>query len=412
MSIRQQLFNQDSTDTSENTSANRKPMCTFSEPSVMSTFSDLKIGFVGLGNNARTHARIIDGHGADIVAGTDIVGSARDSFSQEYDAAVYADFEEMYRAESLDGVIVSTPNKFHEPGSTAALERNIPVLCEKPLAHSAAAAERMAAADAASDAFLMVGFNGRFCAAASLFTGYDEEHGFGHIEHIEANYIRRRGVPGVGSWFTNKEISGGGALIDVGVHIIDFSLYLAGYPQPTEILGVARDNFVTAADYVDPDNRAKKRDTSAGETNVDDSVSAFIRCENGTTISLEVAWATNREPNRDIIVRGTDAGAKMTFGGDSLQIYGAGGAGIDHYDDRQLTGTMEPNKKHAQDKLFLEGVLHDERPSMNRVEDGVTVQQVVEAIYESSETGGTAGLGVRDSASQQEVTVIDGTPEA
>jgi len=343
------------------------------------------IGIVGLGGMGTLHAENITDLGGRVVAGSDVVDEARESFAVAFDAPAYESAEEMYDAEELDAVVITTPNTFHEPAATGALERGLHVLCEKPLADSLESAEAIADAAAESDAFCMVGFSNRFSAAADVFTAQRER--FGEITHIEANYVRRRGIPGLGSWFTNEELSGGGSLIDIGVHAIDFALYLAGFPEVEEVSGVTRANFGNDPDYVDPDDWAGNWDTSEGGFDVDDSVSAFVRCADDTTISLEVSWAANRDDSHEVYVRGTDAGAKLDIGGEDLHVYDASSEGVEHYVDEDLDGERELESHHGEAERFLEAVEADEAPDINTVEEGLVVQKVIDAVYRSSEEG-------------------------
>ncbi|MFB6227813.1 MAG: Gfo/Idh/MocA family protein [Halobacteriales archaeon] len=345
------------------------------------------IGVVGLGGMGGMHAGNAIAHGADVVAGADVVEDARESFEPEYGAETYEAYEAMYDAVDPDAVAITTPNAFHEPAATAALERDIDVLCEKPLADTLEAAESIVEAEAESDAFCMVGFHERYSLVGELFPKHREAGRFGDIRHIEVNYIRRRGIPGVGSWFTSKDLAGGGALIDIGVHAIDFGLYLAGYPDIEEVSGVARTDFGTRENYADPDNMSDQWTTDGVTFDVDDSVNAFIRCANGTTIVLDAAWATNREDSQEVIVRGTEAGARGRIGGEDLEIYETDTTVTDHYLNTAVEGNVDVHGHEAEMIEFLEGVEAGEAPDMNTIEQALEVQRVIDAIYHSSDEG-------------------------
>ena len=365
------------------------------------------IGIVGLGGMGTHHARNVADLDADVVAGSDVVTEARDDFAREFDAVTFDDFETMLDEMDLDAVVITTPNKFHEPAATAALERDVAVLCEKPLAHSLEAAERIVEADAASDAFCMVGFSNRFAAAPSLFKAYQDDGEFGDVEAIEGAFVRRRGVPGVGSWFTNHDLSGGGALIDIGVHAIDYALYLAEFPDVVEVTGVTRDTFIADDAYVDPENFAGNWDTGDGRRDVDDSVTALLRCADDTTINLEIAWATNREPDHEFHVRGTDGGARLEIGGDDLHLLGSDDRATDHHRDTTLSGDLDRDRYYEEAATFLEGVRTGERPDINHVEEGLQVQRVIDAIYESSERGTSVRLDGAERESEREPAALD-----
>jgi predicted dehydrogenase len=345
---------------------------------------DPALGVVGLGGMGTRHAGNLAELGARIVAGADPDPDARAAFAEAFDAAVHESAAAMYDAESLDCVVITAPNAVHEPAAVGALERGVHALVEKPLAHTVESARAIADAAAASDAFCTVGFSYRFCAAADLFRA--ERERFGEITHIEAAYVRRRGIPGRGSWFTDSELAGGGSLIDLGVHAIDFALYLAGFPEVVEVSGTTRSDFGTDPDYADPDGWADNWETGGG-FDVDDSASAFLRCADGTTVSLETAWATNREPEKRVRVRGTDAGAELDIGGERLRVLDAGTAGVAHYADEEMTGRREREGHEAEDARFLEGVRAGEAPELNTVGEALTVQRVADAVYRSAEAG-------------------------
>ncbi|WP_276257111.1 Gfo/Idh/MocA family protein [Halomontanus rarus] len=376
----------------------------------MNASERVRVGVVGLGGMGTNHAGNVVDFGHEVVAGTDVVPEIRDAFAAEFDVPTYETYEDMYVREDLDAVIVTTPNKFHEPATVAALECDYDVLCEKPLADDLAGAERIADAAAESEGFCMVGFHNRFSTPMTLFKEQQAAGRFGEITHVEANYVRRRGIPGVGSWFTSKELAGGGALIDIGVHVLDLALHALEFPEIVEVTGVTRSDFGGRTDYADPDGFADHWDGDGETFDVDDSVTAYVRCADGTTISLNVSWAANRATKDDLVVQGTDAGAEFSLHDDALTIFETGTEGGDHYADTELTGSLEPAGHAAEDRRFLEAVLAGEAPDINTVEQGLTVQRVIDAIYRSSEDGEAKRLvpigGVEDESAD------DGTDES
>ena len=344
----------------------------------------------------RIHAENVRDFDHEVVAGVDIDEETRATFERNFGAETYDDHEEMLESEDLDAVIVTTPTKYHEPISVAALERDVHVLVEKPLAHTVDSAERIADAVDRSGAFCMVGFHYRFSGATSMFKAYQRNDQFGDIRHVEANYVRRRGIPAPGSWFTNRELAGGGALLDLGVHAVDLALYLLDFPEVTEVVGETRSEFGTDEGYADPDNWTQEWHVGSEKFDVDDSVSAFLKCENGTTISLEVAWATNRESTSEFVVRGAESGARFEMGEDVLTIFDTGLEGGDHYIDSEQTSHPEVTGWRAESKAFLDAVRAGEPPVQNTVEEGLQVQRVLDAIYESSEDGDEHALRTTD----------------
>ncbi len=353
------------------------------------------VGIVGLGGMGHLHARSVTELGATIVAGADISSGARGRFGEEFGATTYDDHTELITDDAVDAVIVTTPNRFHEPIAVAALEAGCDVLVEKPLAHTLESAERIAATAARTDGICMVGFHNRHAASSALFDAHRDS--FGKLTHIEARYIRRRGIPGPGSWFTNEDLAGGGALVDIGVHALDLALYALEFPDIEEVTGVTRSTFGRDETYADPDGFGEAWDGVDEHYTVDDSVTAFIRCADGQTITLDAAWAINRKPRTELVVQGTDAGAQFDIGSSELSILEVANGGYDHYADTMLSADPSVTGYKEQDAVFLDAVV-GETPAENTVEQALIVQLVIDAIYRSSETG-------------QAVSVADSMPE-
>ncbi|WP_222918491.1 Gfo/Idh/MocA family oxidoreductase [Natrinema sp. SYSU A 869] len=350
-------------------------------------YASVRTGIVGLGNIGQHHAdRLVD-LGVPLVGGMDIEPDARTRFADRYGVEVYDDYHDLYDA--VDAVVITTPNKFHEEYAVAALERDLHVLLEKPLAHTIESAERIADAAATAKGTLKIGFNNRFLNAVKLIRNRAERGEFGEITHIEANYVRRRGVPSRGSWFTRRSVSGGGALIDLGVHAIDLSMYLLGYPAVEEVSGVTRSEFGDRDDYAYLEMWGG--DSGPDGFDVDDSASAFVRCAGDRTVSLEVAWATNRPATHEFVVRGTKAAARFDLLEGDLTIHSASADGPDHLLDTTIE-TRENDTHTDEQRAFFDAVTTS-RDSGGGIEDALTVQRIIDGIYRSSEGGYTVSLG-------------------
>jgi len=346
-----------------------------------------RIGFVGLGNMARHHVENLLETDAEIAAGADVVPEAREAFAEDFGAETFEDVGEL--CEHVDAVFVTTPNRFHEDAAVTILEAGVGLYLEKPLAHTLESAERIADAAAESDAIAMVGTHNRFAGGAEVVDAYRKQGRFGDVSHVEIEYVRRRGIPAIGTWFTDKSTAGGGALIDIGVHAIDLGIHLAGHPEIVEITGSARSEFGDREDTADMDVWGTP--DPDGVFDVDDSASAFFRAADGTTFSLECAWATNREPNQEVILRGDDGGAKLNLAAGETPIYEDGVDGVDHLATTEIE-TESRDAHSASQQAFLEALRTGVQPERNTIEQALAVQRVIDGIYRSSEEGAAVRL--------------------
>jgi len=347
----------------------------------MSDISAVDVGIVGLGGIGETHAERLEDIDASLVGGMDVDPAARKAFADRFGVETYEDHDRLY--ENVDAVFVTTPNRFHADYAVDALEAGLDVLVEKPLAHTLEAAERVAAAAGESEGICMVGFHQRFQNPVEAVVDDRDAGRFGELNHVEASYIRRRGIPGRGSWFTQKAVAGGGALIDIGVHAVDLSLYLLGYPEVEEVTGVTRSQFGDNDEYTYLNMWGEDRGPE--NFDVEDSASAFVRCADGRSISLEVAWAVNRPPLQQYVLRGDEAGATF-LPGDGVTIHEEGSGDVDSLIDATVE-TRANEAKADEDRYFLEHALAGTQPERNTVEQALTVQRVLDAVYRADETG-------------------------
>ena len=356
-------------------------------------FSDApaRIGIVGTGGIARRHADNVRSNArCTLVGGVDVSADAREAFRADYGVPTFVNYEELSR-HGVDAIVVATPNAFHAQYAIAALNDGVHVLCEKPLAATLTEAERVVEAAARSDAIGMVGFNNRFTGPAELVSEATDAGRFGEIDHVEARWIRRRGIPGRGGWFTRSELSGGGAMIDIGVHVLDLALSLLDYPTVAEVSAVTRSNFGHRGDYTS--TAAQDDDHGPDGFDVEDSVTAFIRCDGGRTISLDAAWAANRADESVITVVGTDAGAEYDIAEQAVTFFD-----VDRTAESgdPLPTPVErgpPRDGHAAELSYFVDVVDGRRKhTRNTIEQGFAVQRVIDAVYESSETGRAVSL--------------------
>lgn len=333
----------------------------------MTDFKDLRIGMVGLGTIGRIHARGLTELGATVV-GADLDATAREAFTEEYGAATYEDHSAMLR-DGVDGVIVGVPNRVHEEVAVDALEAGVDVLLEKPVAHDLDSAERIAAAARDADAFCMVGFTIRYAGQTRAVVERRRRGDLGDISHVDVNYLRRGGVPGRG-WFTDPGLSGGGVLVDLGVHAIDLALHVMDYPEVVEVSGQTRSEF--------------------GEYGVEDSATALIRCADGATVSVDVSWHGTCSPSRACTIRGDRGGVEFVIGAEEMTVFDADLDTVlnTQPDAEPETVSVEQGAMHREEnRAFLEGVAGRRDDLGESLTEGLVVQRILDAIYESSEVG-------------------------
>lgn len=346
--------------------------------------SKLRIGIIGSGGIAqschmRGYASIPDE--CEIVAVADVFEPTAKAAAEKYSVpGIYTDYREMIAKENLDAVSVATPNKYHKQPTIDALKAGLHVLCEKPLGMNADECREMCATARDTGKILQVGLNSRFGGAPKWLKTYAENGGLGDVYYARAQAIRRRGTPGWGV-FIDKEQQGGGPLIDIGVHILDVTLAMMGYPKPIAATGKTWDMLGK-----NPDLYNGFGDYDRTKFTVEDFAVAMIRFDNGAMITLESTFMANGPEVWETQLYGTKGGAILKpFGGND-------GVKIFTEENKQLLDITPGNVQHVESshvdevKAFVHAIQNG-LPSPVPGENGLILNAVFDAIYKSSETG-------------------------
>ena len=218
-----------------------------------------KIGIVGAGGMLQYHAAGFRQAGAEIVGIADLALESAQKAAQEYGIpAAFGDVSEMLAGCDAEAVSIIVPNKFHHPLAVQCLDAGKHVFCEKPPALNATQVAEMIAAAQTHKKHLMFNFNNRARPESYAMMGLIADGTIGKINSAQARWVRRTGIPGFGGWFTNRELSGGGPLIDL-LHMIDLAMHFMGYPEPKHVLGQTFQDFITCLLYTSPSPRDRTR---------------------------------------------------------------------------------------------------------------------------------------------------------
>ncbi len=349
----------------------------------------LRVGIVGLGWTGWTHLKSYQQlPNVEVVALAGFEADRLAQYGREFAVPnLYRDYQDLLARDDLDAVSVCTPNQLHAPVAIAALQGGRHVVCEKPLARSGAEATTMVAAAHQADRVLHTVFNHRARGDVEALKRYIDEGGLGRIYHAKSSWMRRNGIPTLGSWFTNKEMAGGGPLIDLGVHMLDLALYLTGEPEIAT---------VSAATYAElgPRGRGGRADAfgpkhgSGSNYEVEDLATAFLRATDNTTIALEASWAVYGSAGDDfgVTLFGTEGGAEIRVVNysweDTLRIY---------VDVAGRPAEVRPQVTRGDGHLAVirqfVATIRSGNWTGHHGEDGLRRAQIIEACYASAQAG-------------------------
>ena len=349
----------------------------------------LRIGIIGAGSISHFHMVGYQANSdiAEVTAVCDLNLERAQDFAKKYNVPhVYGSYDEMLRDAPIDAVSVTTWNNAHAPATIAALKAGKHVLCEKPLAMNAREAQQMEDTAKEAGRLLMVGFVRRFAQNTDALKAVIDGGDLGEIYSSKVSVIRRWGNPG--GWFSDKKRSGGGALIDLGVHIIDLARYLAGNPRPVSVYAATFSKLGMKPDITGVE---KYKTADYDEyCDVEDAATALIRFDNGMVTYLNVTWVENAEDSSLMHFSGSKGGAQLE---PVLEIY---------QDRHHYLTTTRPKLQYQgldMNDIFTKEIRHfvtcarDGTPCLCPAEDGVWLMKILDAIYESAKTGHEVQIG-------------------
>lgn len=337
----------------------------------------VRIGVVGLGMG-RHHARgYAEAERAELSAICDLDEGLLAEYKAKYPLAkTYTQYEEMFASAGLDAVSIALPNFLHADVAIAAMRAGLHVLSEKPMALDAEQAAEMVRVSRETNRKLMIHFNYRFSPQSQWLKQYVDEGHLGEIYYAKTRWLRVRGIPKLGGWFSIKRLSGGGPLIDLGVHRLDLAMWLMGYPKA---VSVSASTFGALG--------PKLAEQQGATYDVEDLAAALIRLDNGATLQLEVSWAGGTDRCEDMLT------ALYGTGGAVIQRNLGEGYEFEALALRDVAGqlTQVGPKLYPRDcpsavEHFVDCVADDCEPTAS-AENGLEMMRIIDAIYASAKSG-------------------------
>lgn len=338
----------------------------------------VNLGLIGVGMG-QAHLAAISRGGKDIkvIAASDInterLNKACDSFNIK---SRFEDYHEMLKMDEIEAVLVVTPNYLHAPMAIDCMKAGKDVLVEKPPSIDVEGAVKMAETSKKTGRRLMYGLVNRFRADIQEARKMMEKGVLGDIYYARTSWLRRLGIPG-SDWFNTKKQSGGGPLIDLGVHVLDMTWWIMGSPKPVSVSASTYNPFI------------KKYGKKSYD--VEDFSTAFIRFDTGATIVLEASWAgfVERE-DIDLMILGTKGGVKVRLnpkqGEEYYNLYTEIKGTWTNISSPELEWKVKEGGLVPQINYFAD-CLRTGRKNIANAEEGIDLMKMLTGIYESAETG-------------------------
>ena len=350
----------------------------------------VKVGVIGVGNIGRDHiAAFGDADGTEVVAVADAAEGAARACAEEFGVGRhFGSGVELIACPEVEAVVVAVPNRFHETLAVAAIGAGKHVLLEKPMALDAAGARSIYRASKGARLTVMLGHQWRRVWWADEMRRRIHAGALGELYHVKAGWLRRKGIPGWGTWFTRKDQSGGGPLIDIGVHLLDISFEMLGASRPVSVAGATFAAF-------GPDRKGIGKWGEPdwdGAFDVEDLATAMIRCEGGEVLSLDVSWAAHVDRNKVYFELFGDRAGMVYRGGELRLLTEEDGELADEEIAAPAAAAEEKDPgRAAMTDEFLRCVRTGDTP-LASAWSGLVNSLVLDAIYRSAEAGREVGV--------------------
>ncbi len=342
-----------------------------------------KIAIIGCGTIANTHAPAYNEcEDAELVYAIDIIPEKAKAFAEKYGIPnTETDYHKVLADSNVDAVSVCLPNNLHCPVTIDALKAGKHVLCEKPIALNLKEALAMRDEAGKQNLQCVIGVVNRFNDNVNAIKNLIANGDLGKVYHVNLAFQSYRSIPGMGRWFTNKKESGGGVMIDWGIHFIDLAMYCLDSPIPISISGVAHSELAkNMEDYAYVNMWSGPLDYD-GVYDVEEVASGFLRTD-GPTISFEGAWARNvNTSNMYIEFLGDKGGIKLEYGADFM-LYTSKNGTLFETKQLQKESSMFQNEINS----FVDHITTG-RKSRADISNILVSQAILDSFYKSSELG-------------------------
>jgi predicted dehydrogenase len=366
----------------------------------MNSSGRLRAGVIGLGWAGQQHmAAYAAAADVDLVA---LAGMEADTLQQLGDAyripkdRRYREWRELIDHGQLDLLSIAAPTTLHAPIAVAALNAGMHVLSEKPMAEDADTARIMVKAAERNDRVLDVSFNHRRRGHVQALKKIIDAGLLGRIYYAKTGWLRREGIPGLGSWFTRRATSGGGPLMDLGVHMLDIALYLLREPAVRAVTAATYAEFGPLGKGSSRSPLMRKSGVQPGAFDVEDLSTAFLRLEGGGTLLLEASWAQwIQEDHCYVTLYGSDGGANIAWGAPPDDSHRT----IEIWTEKEgIPATLHPtvptDGRHDECVMDFIAEVRSGDYTNHRGEQGLARAVVIDACYASAEKGAEITLGL------------------
>lgn len=341
----------------------------------------LRCAVIGAGSIGLAHLESLTQYAkADPVAIAEIHAErAREAAERYRIPRYYLDYRELLDQPDIEAVTIALPNHLHAKAAIQALQARKHVLVEKPLCLNIREALKIQEAAKKSRRIFMVSQNFRFFRGTQLAKAAIDAGEIGAIYHVRASWLRRSAIPRIGSWFTQKKFAGGGAFADLGIHILDLSLYLMNSFDVTSVSAHIQSRFGPRG--MGEFSWGMSEIDSGRPFDVEDTSVALLRLKGGRSVLLEASWSGFHpldHPEQSIHLLG-EQGSISLF---PARMYRPGKAGIEMVQlEKDELPLPEDRIQH-----FVDCAIYNRKPAVP-LEQSVKLQRMVDAIYKSAATG-------------------------